>query len=370
MPRKVAVLGSTGSIGTQALEIIREREDLELYSILCGSDIGSLSAQMKAYRPVVAAVAEPGVPCTDSDVITGEAALKAAVEGADVVLNAIVGSAGLKASLLCREQGKVLALANKESLVVGGDLLKDYIRSGMVVPVDSEHSTIHRCLAGETGRILGITLTASGGSARDIPIRQLGKTPASRILEHPTWDMGARITVDSATMVNKAFEVIEARWLFGMIPVDVVIHPQSIVHSLVRLADGSWKALLGNPDKRIPIQYALAPSGAGLDTLMTDGPVDWEKLEFMPLDRERYPAFGLVAGAGEEGGTYPAAANAADEVAVSAFLSGRISFGDICRVIDGVLQEHAPSPVTDLEAVVNADIIAREAAGRMVEKIC
>lgn len=369
MERRVAVLGSTGSIGTQALEIIDASEQLQLHSILCGSSMELLSRQSKTYSPNITAVVNPRSECP-SWMVSGPDALREAVEGADMVLNAIVGSAGLEASLLCRELDLTLALANKESLVVGGELLEDFVRGGMVIPVDSEHSTIFRCLLGEDRPVLGITLTASGGSARDLPLEELRETSASRILKHPTWDMGARITVDSATMVNKAFEVMEARWLFGNLPVEVVVHPQSIVHSLIRLRDGSWKALLGEPDMKVPIQYALLHPDGELMRLSHDGPPDWGTLEFRMVDSERYPAFHSVMEAGKVGGTMPAAANAADEVAVEAFLQGRINFGQISVVIEEVLNGHDKRSVSDFRCVMEADTVARAMAGRVVDGLC
>ncbi len=367
--RRVAVLGSTGSIGTQALKIIDASEELVLHSILCHSNVDLLTRQREIYSPGIAAAIRPGEGCP-SWVSTGPGALRDAIEGSDMVLNGIVGSAGLEASLLCRELGITLALANKESLVVGGELLDDFVRSGRVIPVDSEHSTIFRCLQGEPRPVLGITLTASGGSARDIPFQELMEAPPDRILTHPNWNMGARITVDSATMVNKAFEVIEARWLFGNVPVDVVVHPGSIVHSLVRLGDGSWKALLGEPDMKVPIQFALAYPDLHITTLSTGGPLDWDKLEFLPLDHGRYPAFKMVVGAGEEGGTLPAAANAADEVAVEAFLAGRIDFGCIASVIGEVLDSHESLPLLVMGDVMDADARARDRARKVVQRLC
>ena len=333
--RKVAVLGSTGSIGKQALEIIDARPDLELHSILCLRNIDLLRQQKKRFLPSISAIVSPAedVP---SGIIRGTGVLDEAVEGSDIVLNAIVGSAGLRASILCQELDIPLALANKESLVIGGELLKDHLKAGKVIPVDSEHSTIERCLQSETRPVRGITLTASGGSVLLMPVDEIRTAGPERILKHPTWEMGARITVDSATMVNKAYEVIEAGWLFGNIPVEVVIHPQSIVHSFIRLEDGSWKALLGQPDMRIPIQFAMQWPDRDLDLLAGDKPVNWGALTFSEMDEEKYPAFSIVVQAGINGETLPAVANAADEVAVQAFLDGRILFGNIAEIIDEV----------------------------------
>ncbi len=369
MTRKIAVLGSTGSIGTRALEIIDARPDLKLHSILCNRNLDLLLRQRKRYRPAITAINSLDGECPEN-VITGEGILHEVIDGADMVLNAIVGSAGLEASLICRDQNVLLALANKESLVAGGELLKDFIASGGVIPVDSEHSTIFRCLNDETRPVRSITLTASGGSARAIPIEKLNDAGIDSILNHPTWDMGTRITVDSATMVNKAFEVIEAKWLFGGVPVDVVLHPRSIVHSFVQLEDGSWKALMGNPDMRIPIQYALQFPSRELDQISFDGPLDWAKLEFGELDSVRYPAFDTIMRSGFNGKTYPTAANAADEVAVEAFLQRRIRFGDIAGIIEDVLSEHEALEVKDFETVMEADRDSRLKAERIVRKLC
>jgi 1-deoxy-D-xylulose-5-phosphate reductoisomerase len=368
--RRVAVLGSTGSIGVRALEIIQAMPGLRLHSILCRRSSGLLAEQKDRYRPVVSCMTDPEPGAAPPGTVTGEGALASAIEGADIVLNAIVGSAGLSASILCMEFGIPLALANKESLVIGGILLKRHLEAGLVIPVDSEHSTVFRCLKGEGRPVLEIILTASGGSARSIPEAELENAGPERILRHPTWDMGSRITVDSATMVNKAFEIIEAGWLFRGVPVRAVLHPQSIVHSLVRLGDGCWKALLGCPDMGVPIQYALAWPEIPLERLGEDSPLDWQALEFSALDRSRYPAFEIVTEAGEEGGSAPAAANAADEVAVQAFLDGRISFGDISRVIGRVMEAHAVFTVSSFGDVMEADAAARAAAERTVLGLC
>ena len=369
MMRRVAVLGSTGSIGIQALEIISANPELEVHSLLCNSNIDLLMKQRERYAPSVTAIASPGGECPEG-VETGHEIFHRTIDGADMVLNAIVGSAGLRASLICRDMGITLALANKESLVVGGSLLCDHISAGRIIPVDSEHSTIFRCLNREPRPVRSITLTASGGSARDIPVEKLQTAGVDDILNHPTWDMGARITVDSATMVNKAFEVIEARWLFEGLQIDVVLHPQSIVHSFVRLEDGSWKALLGKPDMKIPIQYALQYPDRELEQISYDCPLDWGTLEFSELDGRRYPAFDMVVRAGQDGKTWPAAANAADEVAVAAFLARRISFGDIANVIEEVLTGHEALEISDFQTVMRVDRDSRIQAERIVRKLC
>lgn len=320
--------------------------------------------------PKVVAVADSRF--APPNVISGPDSLRACIEGADMVLNAIVGFAGLRASILCSELDVPLALANKESLVTGGPLLADFIRRGMIVPVDSEHSTIFRCLAGETRRPLGLLLTASGGAMRDTPLEELNLADAARVLNHPTWNMGPRITVDSASMANKAFEVVEAGWLFGAdLEIDVAIHRQSIVHSLVRLADGSWKALLGAPDMRIPIQYALRwPEGELYPVLEGDRPTGWEELTFERIDNRRYPAFETIVSAVADGHSYAVAANAADEVAVEAFLEGGLRFGGVARVIEETLRRHDPTELDGLEAIESIDSDSRTVAEEVVRDLC
>ena len=367
--RRVAVLGSTGSVGKLALEIIDSRPDLDLHSILCRRNIDLLQHQKEKFHPLISAVVSPEVDIPPG-IIKGARALDQAIAGADIVLNAIVGSAGLRASILCQELDIPLALANKESLVIGGELLKDHLNAGKVIPVDSEHSTIERCLQAEKRPVRGITLTASGGSILLMPVSEIRTAGPERILKHPTWEMGAKITVDSSTMVNKAYEVIEAGWLFDNIPVEVVIHPQSIVHSFIRLEDGSWKALLGQPDMRVPVQYALQWPDRELDEIAVDKPFNWRTLVFSRMDEERYPAFSTVVQTGIDGETYPAVANAADEVAVQAFLDGRILFGNIAEIINEALSLHRSYPVGSLEDVLEADRDARAVASGIVSKLC
>jgi 1-deoxy-D-xylulose-5-phosphate reductoisomerase len=361
MQRRVAVLGSTGSIGRQALEVIDGNPGLLLHSIVCGSSSDVLSMQRKRFQP------------SFSEVTSGMVAARVfaeAMEGADVVLNAIVGSPGLEASLIAQSRGKLLALANKESLVIGGELLKPHLNAGMIIPVDSEHSTIFRCIQGESRPVRKIVLTASGGSLRDLPPASIALASVEQVLRHPTWNMGGRITVDSATLVNKAFEVLEARALFPGVPVSAVIHRPSIVHSLVECADGAWKALMGFPDMKIPISWALLYPDLPTEALVMEDPTQWGTLSFEKLDPARYPAFGAVLDAGETGGTAPAAANAADEVAVAAFLSGRIPFGAIALVIRETLDSFESRPADSFLAVCEADSIARERARKAVDRIC
>jgi 1-deoxy-D-xylulose-5-phosphate reductoisomerase len=389
MSVRVAILGSTGSIGRQALEILEGPlalgAGLSVHSLVCGSNGQLLSEQVERFCPEVAGLVLPdeGEVCSFPGRITGPESIEAACEGADVVLNAIVGSAGLDASLLCAALRKPLVLANKESLVVGGELLVSAIADGLVVPVDSEHSTLYRCIEGEMLRPRRIFLTASGGATLRMSEREIRTAGPEMILRHPNWDMGPRITVDSSSMVNKAFEVIEAKWLFS-VPfesIEVVLHPESLVHSFVELPDGSLKSLAGHPDMRVPVAWGLARAAAmtrggvhdGLELLFDadcGDPRDWGELHFRPLDRSRYPAFDLVVQAGLAGGTAPAVANAADEIAVGAFLAGEIRFGAIPHVIEKVLSAHAPhGDRLSREIIVEADRWARAKARDAVKEL-
>ena len=361
MSRRVAVLGSTGSVGRQALEVIERSGELLLHSIVCSSSVDRLEQQAARYSPSYSAATGSG---SETDV------LARAMDGADMVLNAIVGSAGLHASLMAQERKIPLALANKESLVVGSDLLRQHLSDGLVIPVDSEHSTVFRCLQGESRPVRRIVLTASGGSLRDTPLHRIYNASPETVLAHPTWEMGGRITVDSASMVNKAFEVIEARALFPGIPVDAVIHRSSIVHSLVESADGAWKALLGLPDMKVPIAWALLYPELPAYAVASESPVDWGSISFLPMDKHRYPAFYAVLGAADAGGTATVAANAADEIAVEAFLKKKIPFGAIAEVIEEVTNLTKPEPVIDFNHIMQADSTARKSARKAVDRLC
>ncbi|HEX2049574.1 MAG TPA: 1-deoxy-D-xylulose-5-phosphate reductoisomerase [Actinomycetota bacterium] len=358
MTRRIVVLGSTGSIGRQALDVIAARDDMRVVGLAAGSDRAQLDAQARATGAHFACLG-------------AEAAVELArLPKADVVLNAIVGAAGLRASTAALEAGKVLALANKESLVAGGEVCRAAAArgGGTIVPVDSEHAAIAQCLEGRAGAdVARIVLTASGG-----PFRTRGDlsavTPAEA-LAHPTWTMGPKITVDSATLMNKGLEVIEAHHLFGFgyDDIDVVVHPQSVVHGAVELADGSVVLQAAPADMRIPIQAALTYPQRG--TLSFER-IDFDKLgvlEFEPVDRERFPALSLAYDAGRRGGTHPAVLNAANEVAVGAFLSGELPFTGIADVVAGVLSEHDGAAGDDLGAVLAADAWARRRARSLVD---
>ena len=299
-----------------------------------------------------------------------EALVELAARPGCIVVNGIVGAAGLEASIAALEAGNRLALANKESLVVGGPLVMEAAGRGELIPIDSEHSALFQCLRGEqASEVERLLLTASGGPFRGRGTDELAEAGVEEALSHPTWRMGPRITIDSATLVNKGLEVIEAHFLFGL-PfdrVDVVIHPQSIVHSMVEFVDGSIKAHLGPADMRIPIRYALTyPDRAEADVPRFD--LTRTDLTFEPVDREAFPALDLAYAAGRGGGTLPAAFNAADEAAVEAFLAERIGFLDIPGVIAEVLESHDRTEVTSTEAVFRADREARAAAGEAVAR--
>jgi 1-deoxy-D-xylulose-5-phosphate reductoisomerase len=310
------------------------------------------------------------------EVLTGVGALEelAADPEVDLVVNALVGAAGLRPALAAARVGTDLALANKESLVMAGELLTSLAaeKGARIIPIDSEHSAIFRCLRGtEPEEVAGIVLTASGGPLRDLPIGEMADAGITDVLNHPTWTMGEKITIDSATLFNKGMEVIEAHWLFGL-PYDrigIVIHRESIVHSLVRLSDGSALAHLGTPDMRIPIQAALCypdppPRAFGECRLEDIG-----TLSFEPVDAGRYPCFALIMRAARDGGTAPAVAATADEVAIEAFLAGRIGFGDIAGVIEETMAAVGRAPADDLESILAADDSARVASALTVERL-
>lgn len=376
--KRIAVLGSTGSIGTQTLDVVARHPDLFRVEVLAaGANVERLARQIAEFRPRVAAVATREAAerlrllFPDVRILWGEEGLIEAAAGteSDTVVAALVGSAGLKPVLAAVEAGKRVCLANKEALVAAGHLVTGAAarRGVAIVPIDSEHSAIFQCLNGrDASRVARLVLTASGGSFRDRSRDELAGVTVAEALCHPNWSMGAKITVDSATMANKGLEVIEAHWLFGM-PyerIGVLLHPESIVHSLVEFVDGSVLAQLGVPDMRVPIQYALTYP----DRL--DGPApkldlaEIGRLHFRPVDFRRFPALAMAFESGKIGGTMPAVFNAANEVAVCRFLSGELSFLDIEACVESVLSRHRPVPDPDLETVLEADAWARAEARR------
>lgn len=374
--RPVVVLGATGSIGQQTLEVA-ERLDVEVRGLAArraGDELAAL-ADRHPGSAVVAVEPHPGDDDTFRDrfgdrYASGAAALVelAATHGCTVV-NGVVGAAGLEASIAALEAGNRLGLANKESLVAGGPLVLAAAAQSEMIPIDSEHSALFQCLVGEsTADVARLVLTASGGPFRGRRGEDLAEVTPEEALAHPTWSMGPRITVDSATLVNKGLEVIEAHFLFGLDydRIDVVVHPQSIVHSLVEFIDGSLKAHVGATDMRIPIQYAITyPARA--PGIVEQFDLTARDLTFEPPDRATFPALDLAYHAGRTGGIHPASFNAADEVAVAAFLDGRIGFTDIPRVIESVLEATEPTRLETLEVVADADALARKTAERIIE---
>jgi 1-deoxy-D-xylulose-5-phosphate reductoisomerase len=355
--RRVLVLGSTGSIGTQALEVIAAHPDrFELVGLAAGRNADALAQQ----------AAETGVARTALGI--DETVELVRDVPADVVLNGITGSVGLSATLAALETGATLALANKESLIVGGELVLAAAAPGQIVPVDSEHSALAQALrAGEHGEVRRLVVTASGGPFRGRTREQLAEVQPAEALAHPTWDMGRVVTTNSATLVNKGLEVIEAHLLFG-IPydrIDVVVHPQSIVHSMVEFVDGSTIAQASPPDMRLPISLGLdwphRVPGVG-------APIDWTQpaqWTFEPLDDDTFPAVALARRVGELGGTFPAVYNAANEQAVDAFHARRVPFLGIVETVRRVVDAHEPGPVT-LEGVLAAESWARDEADRLL----
>jgi 1-deoxy-D-xylulose-5-phosphate reductoisomerase len=365
--RGVAILGSTGSIGTTALRVLaRQSERFHVAALTAFSNAALLAEQAALFSPSYVGLVHngerehagwgSGVGCLI------DAATRA---DADIVLNAVVGAAGLDATLAALERGKRVALANKESLVMGGSLVTTAARNGggELVPVDSEHSAILQCLAGRPGsEVRRLVITASGGPFRQWSARELEQATLADALQHPTWRMGRKITVDSATLANKALEVIEAHFLFGL-PYDrieVVVHPQSVVHSFVEFIDGSVLAQLGVPSMELPVLYALSYPDRLSDTGVPPfDPVELSPLTFEKVRSTEFPALALGTEAGRRGGAAPAVFNAANEQAVAYFLEGAIRFGDIPRAIESALGKYADAPAGSRDAIFEADASAR-----------
>jgi 1-deoxy-D-xylulose-5-phosphate reductoisomerase len=374
--KRLLILGSTGSIGTQALDVVaRAPESFEVVGLSAERSHGPLVEQAREHgveRIALGdadAAARAGEAWTGGEVLAGPEGLVRLVaeSAADLVLNAIVGSAGLGPTIVALTEGIDVALANKESLVVGGELViaLSEATGAQLIPVDSEHSALHQLIAGERpGTIDRLTLTASGGPFRGRAAAELGNVTVAEALRHPTWDMGGKITIDSATLMNKGLEVIEAHWLFG-VPYDrigVVVHPQSLVHALVTLCDGATLAHLGHPDMRVPIAYALHhPERVEMPVPALDLAAVGA-LTFEPPDLDAFPCLRLARDAGIAGGTAPCVLNAANEVAVHAFLGGRLGFGGIPAVIETALERVPGRPVHSFETLYAADAEARRAA--------
>jgi 1-deoxy-D-xylulose-5-phosphate reductoisomerase len=376
--QSVVVLGATGSIGTQTLEVLAQHRDrFALTALAAGRNADLVIEQARAFNVRRVAMADPaaaravrGALGGGVEVLDGAAGVaEVAGAGADVVVNGLVGSLGLAPTLAALAAGSRLALANKESLIVGGRLVLDAAAPGQIVPVDSEHSALAQCLrGGGAGEIASLIVTASGGPFRGRTREQLANVTVTDALEHPTWDMGAVITINSATLANKGLEVIEAHLLFGIDydRIRVVVHPQSIVHGLVEFCDGATVAKLSPPDMRLPIQLAL-----GWPDRLPTAParMDWTRtqtLEFEPVDADTFRMLPLSISAGRAGGTAPGVLNAANEEAVEAFLRGRIGFLGIPDVVEAVLEEHEPTAASDIEVVLAAEGWARRCASARI----
>jgi 1-deoxy-D-xylulose-5-phosphate reductoisomerase len=373
--KRLLILGSTGSIGTQALDVCERSEELELVGLSAERSWEELVAQARAHGVERIALADEDAAAraaeawTDGAVLGGpEGLVRLVVEsGADLVLNALVGSAGLGPTVATLGEGIDLALANKESLVVGGELVTALAEAtgAQIIPVDSEHTALHQLLAGQPpGAVERLTITASGGPFRGYAREQLQDVTVSEALAHPTWAMGGKITIDSATLMNKGLELMEAHHLFGT-PyerIDVVVHPQSLVHGLVQLADGAMLAHLGPPDMRIAISYALH---GGESAPLPISPLDLSavaELTFEAVDLDAFPCLRLAGDAAREGGTAPCVLNAANEIAVHAFLEGRLGFLEISEVIESTLSELGSEPIRSFESLYEADRLARALA--------
>lgn len=382
MKQRLALLGSTGSIGKQTLDIVRRRPDeFEITTLTAGSRWESLVEQALEFKPDSVVIAneqhynavKEALSKEPIKVYAGSDALSQVVTGGEVdtVVNALVGYAGMLPSLAAVKASKRLALANKESLVVAGEhIMREAAERGVpILPIDSEHSAIFQCLAGEVSAPRRVIVTASGGPFLRTPAQELERVTVAQALNHPNWSMGAKITIDSSTLVNKGFEVIEARWLFGLKPeqIDVLVHPQSIVHSMVEFEDGAIKAQLGTPDMHLPIQYALR--------FPERGELGEERLDFMknptltfePVDNERFPLLQTAYDCLRKGGNSCCVMNGANEVAVAAFLSGEIKYTDIARVILETLERAQFVATPTIEDYAASNLESRRIAHEIIQ---
>jgi 1-deoxy-D-xylulose-5-phosphate reductoisomerase len=380
--KTLAVLGSTGSIGVTTLDLVERFPDrFAAVSLAAGRNVERLAAQVRKFRPRLVATADgesaaalrSAVPDFDGEILAGLEGIErvATASEAGLVISALVGALGLRPTLSAIEAGKDVALANKEVLVVAGELVQDAARRARVnvFPLDSEHNAIYQALHGHRrSDVRRIILTASGGPFLRTPREELRAATPAQALKHPTWRMGSKITIDSSTLMNKGLEVIEAHWLFGLPPeqIDVVVHPQSIVHSMVEYVDGSVLAQLGIPDMSIPISYILAyPERLALTHLPSLDLVAAGRLEFSAPDFERFPCLALAYRALRTKGAAPAVLNAANEVLVDAFLKERIGYLDIARIAGAVLDRHQPVTRASLDELLAADVWARRTAGEL-----
>jgi 1-deoxy-D-xylulose-5-phosphate reductoisomerase len=385
MPEKIALLGSTGSIGTQALDVISKYPDeFRIEVLTAGNNIDLLTSQAKKYLPDAVVIGKinlykqlkENLHGTGIKVYAGEDAIEQVISesGADVVLAAIVGYSGLRPTIAAIKSGKKIALANKETLVVAGEIISRLaLASGkQIIPVDSEHSAIFQCLVGEDREsVEKITLTASGGPFLNLSVEKLRNVTPKDALKHPNWNMGEKVTIDSASMMNKGLEMIEAKWLFNLQPeqIKVIIHPQSVIHSFVHFKDGSVKAQLGIPDMRLPILYALTHPGRFQSDLPRLSFSDHPSLTFSEPDPVKFRNLSLAGLALKEGGNKPCILNAANEAAVNAFLAQRIGFMQIPDVVEYALDKNQYIASPDLESLESSDRRARETSEQFINNL-
>ena len=372
----LAVLGSTGSVGTQTLDIVRAFPDrFRVVGLAANRSLDLLERQVREFNPKL--VSCHGTPDAKAGLLANgcvESRMSDMVRDPDVdmVVTATVGDVALGPTFIAIEEGKAIAIANKETVVMTGELVTKHARRYNVplLPLDSEPNAIWQCLRGEERDVSRLIITASGGAFRNEPLEKLADVKVEQALDHPTWKMGAKITVDSATMMNKAFEVIEAHWLFD-VPwenIEVVIHPQSVIHSMVEFVDGSVKAQISPPDMRLPIQYALLyPDRVYNEDIRRFDPVATGALTFEPWEKERYPCFDMALDFAKRGGTWPAALCGADEAAVESFLAGRIGFLEIGTIIEEALSEHRNIDQPSVEDAISAAKLAQERVNALVE---
>jgi len=384
--KRITILGSTGSIGCSALDVIgKNPERFQVVALSAGKNIGLLKKQIEKFKPKVVAVSnkETALQLHDSLTIKNKVKIFYDKEGlnevasfpsADVVISAISGSAGLIPTLAAIEAGKNIALANKETMVMAGEIVtgRAIKKRVKIIPVDSEHSAIFQCLEGQKRENLRrIILTASGGPFLNFTGNELKKVSLSQTLSHPNWKMGKKVTIDSASMMNKGLEVIEAKWFFNVdiSRIDVLIHPQSIVHSMVEFVDGAFLAQMGIPDMKLPIAYALTYPERIINDLPSLNLVKTVNLEFRNPDIKKFPCLGLACAAGICGGTAPVVLNAADEIAVAAFIEKKIRFIDLPEIIETVLDLHNSINTPSLEDILQADLWARRETSKIIERI-
>jgi 1-deoxy-D-xylulose-5-phosphate reductoisomerase len=362
--KKIAILGSTGSIGRQALDVIRAFPDeLKVVALAGNKNLELLGRQIREFQPqMFCSLVKPDIDYSGEFLSVEEIASHPEV---DLIVMATAGKAGLNPTLAALQAGKTVALANKETLVMAGEIIvrEASLHQAQILPIDSEHSALWQCLLGEENKPQRLFLTASGGPFYHYSQAQLAEITPEQALQHPVWKMGKKVTIDSATLMNKGLEVIEAHWLFSspFDSIEILIHPQSIVHSMVEFMDGSLKAQLGWPDMRLPIQYALSYPQRWSNPELPR--LDWNKigsLNFEPVNYNKFPCPKLAKEAGKSGGTYPAVLYAADEVAVELFLSHRIDFTDIAKIVQKTLEQHKNVSQPSLEEILAADAWARE----------